>query len=383
MTHISNNSVLVINDIVASLDNINQADFSKNSSIRAINDIDAVKTWLTEFKDSTNTFTSYRQTALRFLLWCAKNNLSLKQITREDIQDYQDFLADPSPTEFWCGPSRPRGHSDWRPFVRGLSASSIRLNLQILTALYAYLVQSGYLATNPFSLIRRKSATIVSHKSVERFLTHKEWDYVLAFINHMPRNTAKNILVYHRTKWIFTLLYLTGCRRNEIAMGRMSDFIYKHNQWWLRVIGKGSKYGEIPVTNDLLGELIIYRKSIGLNDYPSQLEKNIGLVNDLDMIHGVYKSLSTSMLYKIIRTTCLNIAMAVKSEDPASAFVIEQVSTHWLRHTSATHQVDAGIDIRVVKENLRHSMLETTMKYQHSEADARHDETNKKFGIKK
>jgi site-specific recombinase XerD len=53
-----------------------------------------------------------------------------------------------------------------------------------------------------------------------------------------------------------------------------------------------------------------------------------------------------------------------------------------MRHTSATHQVDAGIDIRIVKENLRHSMLETTMKYQHTESDSRYEETVNKFGKK-
>ena len=87
-------------------------------------------------------------------------------------------------------------------------------------------------------------------------------------------------------------------------------------------------------------------------------------------------------IYKIIKTTCNNLADELKSIDPASAYVISKVSTHWLRHTSATHQVDAGIDIRIVKENLRHSMLETTMKYQHTEADSRHEETINKFGKK-
>jgi integrase/recombinase XerC len=54
---------------------------------------------------------------------------------------------------------------------------------------------------------------------------------------------------------------------------------------------------------------------------------------------------------------------------PQNIFELGHVSAHWLRHTSATHQVDAGIDLRIVKENLRHSNLETTMLYQHTEAD--------------
>ncbi len=350
-------------------------------SIKATNDIDAIKTWLTEFVDSKNTFISYRQTAERFLLWCMDNNYALANITREDIQDYQIFISSPTPSDIWCGPSKPRGHANWRPFVKGLSPSSIRLNLQILTTMYSYLVHSGYLYKNPFSLIKRKS-NLVSNKSVERYLTHKEWGYVLQFLENMPKKTIVQKRTYERTTWVFTLLYLTGCRRSEIVNAKMSDFTNKHENWWLKVIGKGNKYGEIPVTNDLLLALINYRKSLKLSDYPSVTELNIPIVCSIKLNNGALVPITDSMLYKIIKITCNEIANFVKLTDPASAFVIQKVSTHWLRHTSATHQVDAGIDIRVVKENLRHSMLETTMKYQHTEADSRHNETNKKFGIK-
>jgi integrase len=135
------------------------------------------------------------------------------------------------------------------------------------------------------------------------------------------------------------------------------------------------------VTNDLLTHLIEYRRHLQLADFPSINDNNIPLVANLKYKNNI-QPITDSMLYKLIKTTCIDIANNLKLIDPASAFIIEKVSTHWLRHTSATHQVDAGIDIRVVKENLRHSMLETTMKYQHTEANARHIETNKKFGIK-
>ncbi|HMT02126.1 MAG TPA: tyrosine-type recombinase/integrase [Burkholderiales bacterium] len=375
---------LIVSEIIDKIDAPNQG-ISRNvnnKSIRAENDIDAIKIWLAEFQNTPNTFISYRQTALRFILWITQFNLTLAKITREDIQDYQAFLANPTPKDFWCGSAKPRNHPDWRPFVKGLTQSSIKLNLQILTTMYEYLVQSGYLVVNPFKLIKNKGKGIVSHQHIERYLTHKEWSYVLEYIENLPRKNKDEIANYQRIKWIFTLLYLSGCRRNEIANARMSDFMHKHEHWWLKVIGKGNKYGEIPVTNDLLQALIQYRRSIGLSDYPTSVETNIALVNNVHLSNNKFKGISSSMLYKIIKITCKKIADVVKVKDPSAAFVIEKVSTHWLRHTSATHQVDAGIDIRVVKENLRHSMLETTMKYQHTEADSRHEETNNKFGIK-
>ncbi|MDD3266860.1 MAG: tyrosine-type recombinase/integrase [Burkholderiales bacterium] len=349
---------------------------AQSSSIQATNDIDAIKTWLNEFINSTNTFISYRQTAERFIMWLYKQNINLKEVTREVIQSYEDFLQTPTPQDFWCGPSRPRHHEEWKPFVKGLSISSIRLNLQVLGSMFQYLIEAGYLTRNPFRLIRQKVKPITA---VERFLTHREWDYVTDFIDKMPIDTEKQVFEAERIRWIFNLLYLTGCRRSEVINATMADFISKRSQWWLKVIGKGNKYGEIPVPNTLLSALIRYRRAMGLSDYPNPTENNIPLIFSK---YGKMQGITDSMLYKIIKKACSDLSDELKLTDPASAFIIGRMSTHWLRHTSATHQVDSGIDIRIVKENLRHSMLETTMKYQHTEADARYEETINKFGKK-
>ena len=368
---------LIPQSVIAQID----APLNQKQGIRAHNDITAIKTWLLEFESSTNTFTSYRQCAERFMMWILQHNLTLSQIKREDIHDYQIFLANPTPTELWCGPAMSRNNPHWKPFVKGLSNASIHLNLQILTTMYEYLVQSGYLTLNPFRLIKKKSARLLTmNKTIERYLNHKEWDIIINYIENIPASNLQQQRYKQRIKWIFHLLYLSGCRRSEIINAKMSDFINKHSQWWLRVIGKGNKYGEIPVTNALLLALIEYRKSLGLTDLPNTLETNISLINNIKYIANKLTPISDSMLYKIIKTTCAKIADSIRDIDPSSAFIIEKVSTHWLRHTSATHQVDAGIDIRIVKENLRHSLLETTMRYQHTDGDTRHMETIKKFG---
>lgn len=368
------NNQLIIQDIIRKIDSPFQSEQAR--SIEADNDIDAIKTWLREFINSQNTFTSYRQTAERFVMWLYQQQLDLKSVTREIIQNYEEFLQSPVPSDFWCGPSRPRNHEDWRPFVKGLSQSSIRLNLQVLGSMFQYLIEAGYLNRNPFRLIRQRTK---QKASVERFLTMREWSYLTDYIDSMPQENDKQIFEYERIRWVFNLLYLTGCRRSEVINAKMSDFISKRNQWWFKVIGKGNKYGEIPVPNDLLAALMRYRKAMGLSEYPSPLETEVPVIFSK---YGKLQPITDSMLYKLIKATCNNLAEELKLTDPASAYVISKVSTHWLRHTSATHQVDAGIDIRIVKENLRHSMLETTMKYQHTEADSRYDETISKFGKK-
>jgi integrase/recombinase XerC len=54
---------------------------------------------------------------------------------------------------------------------------------------------------------------------------------------------------------------------------------------------------------------------------------------------------------------------------------LRRASTHWLRHTAATHQADAGNDIRFIQKNLRHASIETTAIYLHAEDDRRHSQT--------
>ena len=56
---------------------------------------------------------------------------------------------------------------------------------------------------------------------------------------------------------------------------------------------------------------------------------------------------------------------------------LKQASTHWLRHTSITHQSDVGIELRYIKRSARHESVETTMLYQHAEEEKWHEAMSK------
>jgi hypothetical protein len=130
----------------------NRADVGR-VKIEAQNDVDAIKTWLARFVNTSSSYSNYRKEAERLLLWsiieCKK---PISSLTHDDLQTYQRFLADPQPREQWLAkPGRkwPRFDPEWRPFVGPLSATSQRQSITILNTLFSWLVKIGYLASNP------------------------------------------------------------------------------------------------------------------------------------------------------------------------------------------------------------------------------------------
>lgn len=129
--------------------------------IAAQNDIDAIKAWLARFIDTKTTFDNYRKEAERLLLWSTVQlQKPLSSLTHEDLLAYQHFLADPQPPARWVmrdGRKFGRPHPDWRPFAGPLSPSSQRQAIIILNTLFSWLVNAGYLASNPLSLSRQRT----------------------------------------------------------------------------------------------------------------------------------------------------------------------------------------------------------------------------------
>ena len=159
----------------------------------------------------------------------------------------------------------------------------------------------------------------------------------------------------------------------------MSDIKYSRTGWWLNVIGKGDKPGRVPIPDALFRALLRYRRFLGLSDYPGQHDVRIALI-----VRSIcnYSKVSDEFIYRTVKSVCTGLSVELKMSDPVNSAIFSKVTPHWLRHTSATHQVDAGIDLRVVQQNLRHSSISTTMHYQHTSNDHRFEETNIKFSTR-
>ena len=341
--------------------------------IDAHDDLAAVMTWLREYEESPHTLTSYRKEARRLLLWAnEERGKGLRELSRDDLLDFQRFLANPQPAERWIGPPRPYGDPGWRPFSGPLRPSSVRQSLTILGALFKYLYDAGYLQANPMAIARRVKRGIVQNLPLERYLEMDVWELVRDSLEVLPRESDRDEMHYQRARWLFYLLYLTGARRAEVARATMGDIHQRNGLWWWRVVGKGDKAGDIPVGDELLDALKQYRVSLGLPPLPLPGDATPLVCRVIG--RGQYTTLTPTAIYLIVKQVFRFAAQHVQGDDHLASR-LEAASTHWLRHTSASHQLDAGVPLLVVSQNLRHASIQTTRKYLHTEDDARHAAT--------
>jgi integrase/recombinase XerD len=348
--------------------------------IAANRDVDAISAWLMQFQTSKSTFDSYRKEAERLLLWSVLQlSKPLSSLVYEDLQLYRQFLLDPQPADFWVSsPGRRFGRNDsrWRPFAGPLSASSQRQTLVILNSMFSWMVESGYLLGNPLALGKRRSSS--SPKTVTRYLDPNLWLEVKAFILEL-RST--DLPRYHRLRWLFSLFYLGGLRISEVSQGCMGDFYFRRapdgkELWWLRVIGKGNKERQIPISVEFLDELLLYRSYVQVSGLPSVGEqvplfgsaRNFRVRVGRSSIHGTETDLFAHVAAKL--------RMQGDMHALRRASQLESASAHWLRHTAGSHMANSGVDLRVIRDNLGHASISTTSIYLHTDDDQRHADTS-------
>jgi hypothetical protein len=92
-------------------------------------------------------------------------------------------------------------------------------------------------------------------------------------------------------------------------------------------------------------------------------------------IAGRQTQLTATAVYLAVKDALRRVADALAPSNSARATRLRRASTHWLRHTAATHQAEAGNPVHHIQHNLRHRSIATTSIYLHAEEDARHDST--------
>lgn len=346
--------------------------------IAARSDTEAVAEWLAEYRASPRTRRAYHREAERLLLWLAERDMTLNQVRRDHLEGFEAFLADPQPRSRWVGPPRPRQAEDWRPFRGPLSPASRRQSLVILQGMYAWLTEAGWVAHNPFRLMRDKRRRLDNRQGgIERYLEAPLWEWFWGWLtgadNQATEESGSPRERYqrHRRRFVFGFAYLLAPRISEMSAARMGDFQRREGRWWWNVVGKGSKTASIPVPPDMLTLLTEWRLALGLSPEP-QPDDATPLLRALDGRRGI----GDNRLYRLIRETFREAADALEEEQGEGAhgwaLRLRQATPHWLRHTALTHQAQAGVELRYLAATARHSRLDTTARYLHAEDEAWH-----------
>jgi len=216
--------------------------------------------------------------------------------------------------------------------------STMARKLSALRSFFRYLVKQGLITDNPAD----STMTPKQDQMVPLYLTIDE---MFRLLDAVQTNTLADL----RNRAMFETLYSCGIRVSELAGMDQTDVDFANSS--IRVLGKGNKERIVPIGKKALAAIKAYRERLNT-------ESGISLLQDgplfLNLRNGRLTARSIARLLDKLVTDC---------------GMLTPVSPHVLRHTFATHMLDAGADLRVVQELLGHKSLSTTQRYTHVSID--------------
>ena len=359
--------------ILDTSDSSSPSRFAVDVAIEAQTDAEAVAAWLrAKAGRSMNTFDSYKREATRLLLWLEDQGLSLNDMKVDHAHAFFKLLA--APPARWCRPKTAKPDITLgRTQVLGaaLSNRSIAHTRTVLSQLLGYLQDAGFVQRNVFRLSAKP--LVLTETIQTRLLDLDGWSWLRDWLEAMPKGTRLESAHASRCRWLLNALYHTGLRREEIASGQMGDFVRRNRAWSLRVIGKGYKERFVTINSVLLGELVTYRRTLGLADYPVPGE-DIPLVVSVSCARQS-KRMTPRAIGMIIER--VSESAARDCEDPHLSEQFKHMTTHWLRHTNATHRLLAGASLETTQDELGHADPRTTRIYAKTSDTRRSDDAEK------
>lgn len=238
---------------------------------------------------------------------------------------------------------------DFRAYLRylgrhNLGRAAIQLRFCALRTFYKFLIRRGAVETSP---IRQVSLPKLG-KRLPRFLTAEQMAALLqAPLKLMPQaNGPKERRaqeVCHRDVAILETIYSCGLRISELCGLQAQDIDW--NGQLVRVRGKGKKERQVPIGRPALAAIWQYWQARGENGAGG------------DAVFAASGGHGRPVGAREVQQR-LKKYLAIAGLDPG-------LTPHKLRHSYATHLLDAGADLRSVQELLGHAHLVTTQVYTH------------------
>ncbi|MDC0161117.1 tyrosine recombinase XerC [Gemmatimonadales bacterium] len=260
---------------------------------------------------------------------------------RGDLKELEEFLTDYLGKSAWGWADSDVDRLALRAFMgacarRGLAKRSVARKLTSARTFLSFLHLEERIPSNPGRTIRAPKL----ERRLPGHLSRTDADIVFEYAELRAKD---NTLVGTRTLVIMELLYGSGLRLSELHDLGVDQIDQVTRQ--MRVTGKGAKERIVPVTEAALGAIERYK--LRRNDVVRSPERAL-LVN----LRG--HRLSRRSIQSTARE-CLKHAAGARG-----------LSTHALRHSFATHLLEAGADLLAVKELLGHVSLSTTQIYTHT-----------------
>lgn len=215
---------------------------------------------------------------------------------------------------------------DLQDFVDGLSgsANSRKRRISAVKSLLSFGNRLGYL---PVNVGAKLSVPKVKANLAERILSEED---ALRLI-HAPAQ--------ERDRTMLRLLYGSAARVSELCGLRWRDVQPRGETGQVTLFGKGGETRVVLLSRATWAALWGLRGEAGLDDPVFRSRKG--------------GALGTGQVWRIVRQAGLSVG-------------IVGVSPHWLRHSHASHALERGASVALVRDTLGHATVATTSKYLHA-----------------
>jgi site-specific recombinase XerD len=265
----------------------------------------------TERSASPRTLKNYQEALAAYRTWRDERFTGWREATADDFRDYLFALM-----------------------KRGFKRSTIRLRIAALRSFYKYLVLRRGLARSPVAEVQLPKP----ERGLPVTLSVAQIDGLLGIPLRLPADKKAPPWLPMRDAAILELFYSCGLRISELLALDVRDMDFLGDT--VRVTGKGSKQRIVPVGGPAVSAIQRYRQEAVVTSGPLFLSKRRTRITQQAVDQLLKKYLMHS-----------DIPFAI--------------SPHKLRHSFATHLLDAGADLRSVQALLGHASLSTTQIYTH------------------
>jgi integrase/recombinase XerD len=256
-----------------------------------------------------NTIQSYSRDLNRFFQFLEARDLSPLITSQDQIMEYVGLIG------------------------RGLSARSVARNISTIKTFFRFLAAEGKIKSSPARLLEtprlaRRLPKILNQGEVERLISQPDSSNAMG----------------QRDRAMLELLYATGLRVSELVGLKVLGVNLEAG--YVRILGKGSKERAVPI-----GEKAAEAVKEYLTNGRLQLAKRTNTATLFLNSRGC--PLTRQGFWKIIK------------KHGKKAAINKKITPHGIRHSFASHLLEAGADLRSVQVMLGHADIATTQIYTH------------------